>query len=145
MARPRQTQNLYRLLKWVGDPVLVKEDGFGVPNWKYENNRVMAGFRSRRILRKGDGGDLTPIEWDENGNVTKYKRDVSTGISRDYVWEKENKSRIVEVSFRDAQIILRVQGNEFKDVTDEARPEKVRNDVIVVKSKRKGGAASVRS
>lgn len=128
----RDNIEIVRLLKWVGDPVLVKEDGFGVPNWKYENNRlIVVPGRHNRILRKGDGAELDP-----NG-----KPIAGTGLSREYVWHKSNMSRILEVPFRDAQIILRSCGEEFKDVTDEVHPEKVTNTRIVVRSKKSAGNA----
>ena len=131
-ARTRSAVEHVRLLKWVGDPVLVKEDGFGVPNWRYENNRlIVVPGRHTRILKKGDGAEL-----DASG-----KPIAGTGLSQEYVWEKTNKSRIIEVPFRDAQIILRTSGEEFKDVTDEVNPESVRNTRIVVRSKKSAGNA----
>lgn len=123
---PRNHFHLMRQIKFVGDPVLVKEDGFGVPNWRYENNRLIDTPRLTRILHKGDGAEIGV-----DGRPV-----AGTGLSRDYIWEKSNRTRVIPVHIRDAAIILRNSGNEFKDVTDEAHPESVRNDRIVVKKKR---------
>ena len=117
-----------RLIKWVGDTKLVKQDGYSTPNWRYENNRVTAVPRfSNRVLRKGDGADLDANKQPIPG----------TGLSKDYVWEKRNLGYVIEVEFRDAMIILRNdQMHEFKDVTDVAHPETVTYDVRVVASKK---------
>jgi len=128
-----------RLIKFVGDPVLVKEDGFGVPNWTYENNRVIAEGRNR-ILRPGDAAEWV---YDENG--IPVRPIPGTGIDHEYIWDKRNLSRVIEVSFSDAQKILARAGDEFKDVTDISDPEPVRNDVIVVKSKKKTNAGVARA
>jgi hypothetical protein len=127
-----------RLIKLVGDPRLVREDGFSVPNWKYENNRLIAlKGHTTRILRKGDGAVLDPIAFDAMGNPTKWRPREGTGLSREYVWEKSNMSQIIEVPYHDAAIILARCGSEFKDVTDTPHPEAVLNDVIVVKRKKR--------
>jgi hypothetical protein len=138
MARARSKPQ-FREIKWVGDAAVVKSDGFGVANWKYENNRVMSGFNSVRVLQPGDCGDLIPAAVDAKGQVLRWKTQPGTGIEHEYIWDnRQNKSRIVAVSYADAEKILRNAGGEFRDVTDERRPEAVRTDVIVAKPKPKG-------
>jgi hypothetical protein len=122
-----------RLIKWVGDPRAVREDGWRVPNWRYENNRKIVTARHTRLLRPGDAPDyrLNP------DGTPDYKRPIpDTGIEHEYVFTQRNP--IQEMTLNDAMKILRAQGNltEFKDVTDEAHPEDVVNDIIVVPSKR---------
>jgi hypothetical protein len=123
-----------RLIKWVGDPRLVKEDGWGVPNWRYENNRIitMGDKRCKRVLQKDDGCDYA-LNPDGTPNLSRPIR--GTGIKGEYHFDGQNS--ILEVPFGDARIILAKAGNEFKDVTDSAHPEEVVNDVIVVPAKKK--------
>lgn len=124
-----------RLIKWVGDPRAVKEDLFGVPNWRYENSRVIAMDRGHeRILRKGDAAEMETY-LDRFG--TEQQRPIpGTGLSQDYYWG-DHWGMIQEMSLDDAMKLLRVQGSEFKDVTDVAHPEDVTNDLYVVPAKGK--------
>jgi len=122
-----------RLIKWVGDPRAVKEDMFGVPNWRYENSRVIAMERGHeRILQKGDCAEQETY-LDRFG--AEKKRPVpGTGISQDYYFG-DHWGMIQEMLLDDAMKLLRVQGSEFKDVTDVAHPEDVTNDLYVVPRK----------
>lgn len=103
-----------RKIKWVGDPVLVKSDGFGVPDHAYENARsiVLPGLHGKggteRILTKRDG------------------------FSRMYVWEKDNPTMTILMTPEDWALLHYREPDEFKDVTNEPEPELVRNDVIVI-------------
>lgn len=120
-----------RLIKFVGDPMLVKEDGWGVPNWTYENNRVIA-FNRHRVLRPGDCADWV---YDENGKPVKPI--PGTGIKNEYIWERRETTKILAVADEDAFWIIKNAGDEFKDVTDVPNPELVTNDKIVVKAKKR--------
>ena len=119
-----------RLIKWVGDPRAVKEeDLFGVPNWKYENNRVIALERGHvRVLEPGDAPEMETY-LDSKGR--EKKRPIpGTGITGTYSFG-DHYGMIQELSLDDAMKLLRAQGNEFKDVTDVAHPEDVLNDLYI--------------
>jgi hypothetical protein len=121
-----------RLIKWVGDPRLLKEDGWRVANWSYEKGRVinMGDKRCKRHLRPGDGCDY---ELDPDGTPIRPLRPIKgTGIKGEYHFDGIRS--IVEVPFEDARIILAKGGDEFKDVTNEAHPELVESTVIIKKS-----------
>ncbi|MDQ3168362.1 MAG: hypothetical protein M3P94_06915 [Chloroflexota bacterium] len=103
--------SVVRYLKWVGDPILAKQDGWGVPNWKYENRRVIAlqGFTSRGINKSDD-----------------------PRLSRSYFWDKDLPGFVLEVEAGDAAVILEIAGEEFRDVTREIDPTVVQNRVVVL-------------
>lgn len=108
-----------RRLKWIGDPPMLMEDGWTIPNWDYENNRVVAlvGYANRT---------LTP--------------DDIPGLSKVYVWGKAKKRGqratwkefIQDVDEIDAQLILAGCPDEFRDVTDHPTPETVRHDPVII-------------
>lgn len=101
----------YRLIKWLGDPPILKKDGFSVANWKYENRRVIrVPGQSARIINKRDDPRLT----------------------RSYCWEADNFSGIIPVEAGDAQVILERQPHEFRDVTDEENPYTVEHSPIII-------------
>jgi hypothetical protein len=104
-----------RLIKWIGDPPIVGEDGWRIPNWRYENRRVIAlqGYTSR-IIEKSD----------------------IPGLSRTYRWDKHLTDFILEMPKADADILLRAQETwelkEFVDVTDHPSPETVQHTPIIM-------------
>lgn len=104
-------QNGTRLIKWLGDPPVVGEDGWSVPNWRYENLHVIAqpGHASRGISK----ADLP-------------------GLSKSYWWDKKLPHYLLEVEANDAQLILTACPNEFRDVTDNPFPEHVRHTPIIM-------------
>lgn len=105
-----------RKIKWIGDPPVVKSDGWRIHDWTYENNRVIAhhGYHLR-VLEKG-----TP--------AADGRR-----ISRTYVWGYDNLSGIIDVDPEDASIMLANSPTmEWVDVTDEPHPERVCHKPIVV-------------
>lgn len=115
-----------RLLKWVGDPPVLKADGWSVANWKYENARTISmPFLTERIITKHDviGRDT-------------FGREVhkANGLSRDYHWHSRLPNFVLEVDEDDARIILTRQPHEFRDVTNVADPSQVRNDPIILKA-----------
>lgn len=113
------------LVKWVGDPRMVGPDGFSVPDYAYENSRVIviptyngtAG--TRRIITK------------------------SQGLSRTYLWEIDTPDMTIRMLPEDWEILHRLHPHEFKDVTllSEDERRKVTNDEYVV---RPGAPAFVR-
>jgi hypothetical protein len=121
MPRKKDT---YRLLKWVGDPVVLRKDGFRVANWKYENKRVIpVPGKSRRVITPYD-----VIGKDQYGRpVTK-----PNGLSQEYVWHKNTPNYVIPVKTQDAMIILERCGKEFIDVTDERDPAKVHKTPIIM-------------
>lgn len=116
----------YRLLKWLGDPPRLREDGFTVANWRYENHRVIAiqGLTSRLIE------PFDVIGRDQYGRPVKKPN----GLKRRYEWHKHLPNFVLEVDEDDARIILMRQPYEFRDVTDIVDPSKVRHDPIIVPS-----------
>lgn len=112
-----------RLIKWVGDPPVLKADGWSVANWRYENARTIAvPGRTERIL--------TP--YDEIRDEFGHVKFVPNGLSREYHWHTTLPEFVLEVSEADARIILARQPHEFRDVTDVADPSKVRNTPIIL-------------
>lgn len=125
-ATSHLTASDMRLLKWVGDPPVLKADGFSVGNWRYENARAIAlhGKTSRII---------TP--YDVLGK-DQYGKEIRrpNGISKEYVWHKNNKTGyVLAVEDDDARVILGRCPHEFRDVTNVADPSKVRNEPIILK------------
>jgi hypothetical protein len=115
MAKPKT-----RKIKWVGDPAILKSDGWSVYNWDYENKRVIAvvGHTQRAVSRK----DLP-------------------GLSKDYHWGGPSPSHyVVDADDIDAHLILSSGPQEFKDVTDHPNPDSVLNDTYIVKRDEATGA-----
>ena len=113
-----------RLLKWVGDPPVLRKDGWRVANWKYENRRVIpVPGHSRRILEPFD-----VIGKDQYGRPVHKPN----GLSRRYVWEPNCPNYTIPVLATDAAIILKIAGSEFLDVTDEPDPGKVYKRPIIL-------------
>lgn len=86
-------------------------DGWRVPNWRYENRRVIA---------------LPWIAW------RLIEPQHLPGLSRSYKWDQRLPDYLLEVDAADARLILAAGPNEFRDVTDEAFPELVRHEPIVM-------------
>lgn len=100
-----------RLVKWLGMPPVVAEDGWSVPDWKYENRRFMPvpGF-TQRIVNQSD----------------------IPGLSRSYFWEKDLPYFLLEVLEPDALLICSQFPNEFRDVTGNPFPEHVQHHPYVL-------------
>lgn len=114
-----------RLLKWVGDPPVLKADGWTVANWRYENARTIAvPGKTERIITKFD-------EVRDESGLGHAKR-VPNGLTRDYYWHRNLPDFVLEVEEADARIILARQPHEFRDVTDVVDPSKVRNTPIIL-------------
>jgi hypothetical protein len=96
-----------RLIKWIGDPPVLKADG-SVYNWRYENARMIpiAG-KSWRVIATFDRVRLP------NGQF----KDIPNGLSRAYEWDQSNLSMTIEVEAEDWEIIHKRQPHEFRDVT----------------------------
>ena len=105
------TKRNTRLIKWLGDPPMVGKDGWSVPNWRYENRRVIA---------------LPWIAW------RRIDQSDLPGLSRSYQWDKRLPDYLLEVDEADALLILAACPNEFRDVTHEAYPEFVKHEPIVM-------------
>jgi hypothetical protein len=105
-----------RMLKWVGDPPVWKADGWRVANWRYENRRAF------------------PVEFPPgHPGDTQRALGVADGLSRNYMWCNANRY-VVEVTDRDAEIIMKACPHEFKDVTGIPEEEwrNVHNDPIIL-------------
>lgn len=135
MVNRRRTINVaagWRILKWVGDPPALREDGITVANWKWENGRSY------------------PVLTAPPGQVIRFLPKSYKGLTKDYCWGTHAGSReyleVVEryvtvdpacVNFcipvleRDAIIILTNAPHEFRDVTDVANPDLVRSTPII--------------
>lgn len=102
---------MYRRLKWVGDPPVLRKDGWSVANWAYERKRTiaLAGF-AERIINQSD----------------------IPGLSRSYKWDKDLPGYVLDVEFGDARVILERCPHEFKDVTDVPDPSTVTNTPIIL-------------
>lgn len=116
--------DLYRLLKWVGDPIVLRKDGFRVANWKYENKRIIpVRGKSTRVIEPFD-----VIGKDQYGQkITK-----PNGLSQEYVWYKNTPHFVIPVKTQDAMIILARCGKEFIDVTDVRDPATVHKSPIIM-------------
>jgi hypothetical protein len=113
-----------RMIKWVGDPPILKPNGWTPSNWRYENSRTIAVPRyTSRIITPDDVMTLP------DGRRVKKPN----GLTREYVWHKNLPNFVLEVLDADARIILARQPFEFKDVTD--MPENlwptITNDPII--------------
>lgn len=117
----------YRLIKWVGDPAVLKSDGFGVANWKHENSRAYpldmpmnVSADTERVLEQGTGGLSRTYAWTKRTTV---------GSNGHATW-------VLPVDERDAAIILRIAPTEFRDVTNVSDPSKVRSQPIILPPRR---------
>lgn len=113
----------YRLLKWIGDPPVVKADGWSVANWRHENARPIA---MPRLARR----EITP--YDEFKTRDGRKVFKPNGLSREYVWDVNLVNFVLEVDEADARIIMMRQPYEFADVTNVADPSTVHHSPIVL-------------
>jgi len=95
----------------VGDPPVLRKDGWTVANWKYENKRFIAlhGYATRQIDKSCDHR-----------------------LTRSYEWDKDLPDYILPVEFGDAQVIMEICPHEFKDVTDHPNPASVTNTPIIL-------------
>jgi hypothetical protein len=103
-----------RLIKWVGDAPMLREDGWRVANWAYETRRVIPvpGKSTRRIRPK----------------------DIP-GLSREYVWGRvggNDWDLIQAIDPIDADLIMAENAREFKDVTGHPDPLSVRQDPVII-------------
>ena len=104
------------LVKWVGDPRIVLEDGFSVADMGYENRRVV----------------VVPTF---NGTAgTRRMIGRRQGLSRTYLWEIDEPDMTIRMLPEDWEILHRLHPHEFKDVTllPEHERRKVTSDVFVV-------------
>lgn len=123
--------NDIRLLKWVGEPAILMEDRMTVVNWKHENNRAVATLGSVRVCRP----PKSPT--DKQG---------TPGLSKTYRFGAAQKGRrravvsdlTLPVDALDAEIIMRVNPDEFIDVTNHPNPNSVVNEPYIVKQKPDG-------
>lgn len=99
-----------RKIKWIGDPPVLRKDGWSVGNWRYENKRLIA--------MKGTSRTISP-------------KDVP-GLSKTYKWEASDLSKIVEMPFGDARLLLATGSHEFVDVTDAINPSSVKHKPIIL-------------
>jgi hypothetical protein len=124
----------YRLIKWLGDPPALREDGWRVANWRYENRRLIAMPKlTRRYLHAAS------CTRDPTANPPVIP---IPGLSQTYAFDaKQFPNFIVPVKEADAKIIL-AMGQEFVDVTGMPNPENVRNAPVIVPRR---SASSVRA
>lgn len=137
MSKAGQT---YRLIKWVGEPVVLKSDGFGVASWKYENHREIAMH-----MPPGASGRTDRVL--EAGTYKTPTGDVLV-LRKTYRWTQDCATPFVtEVQIDDAMAIMVLQPYAFKDVTDLPDREwgSVRNDVRVLPAKPLTSSAPPRS
>lgn len=116
--------NDIRKLKWVGDPPMLLEDQQTVAVWKHEVRRAVA--------MPGCTRTCAPPAPNNPG---------FPGLSKTYVFGKTANKRakatvwdlILNVDSIDAEIIMRLAPDEFKDVTDDLHPELVKNEPFIVR------------
>ena len=102
---------MQRLIKWVGDPPVLRKDGWRVANWHYENRRVIA----------------------LHGHAERFfEKSIDPRLSRSYHWDKDLPDYILPVEMGDARVILELCPHEFKDVTDHPNPSTVHNTPIIL-------------
>lgn len=90
------TSNMRRL-KWLGHPPKWYEGTDTVADWEYERTRVIPVIqRSSRVI----GPEHLPT------------------LTQEYIWTRQNDSRILDVKPADAKRILDDNPLEFYDVTD---------------------------
>lgn len=123
MGRPGQT---FRYIKWVGDPAMLKSDGFSVHNWRYQNKRsypmTMPSTHTGRVRRVIEPGTYTS----RDGTMT-------CTIKHTYVWDQDNcQDWTIPVELSDAMAILAFYPYAFKDVTGVKEWGEVRNAPIIV-------------
>lgn len=115
-----------RLIKWVGDPPVLKADGWSVANWRYENARTIAvPGKAERII--------TPYDVLKTSDGREIHK--PNGLSREYYWHRNTPNFVLEVDEADARIILSRQPHEFRDVTDVADPSTVTNTPIILQDR----------
>jgi len=102
-----------RKVKWLGDPPAVYEhDWWSIPDWKYENKRVIAMPGRSDIL---------------------VNQSAIPGLSRSYKWERDLPHFILEMDAADALLLCAAMPKQFRDVTDNPYPEHVQHRPIVVR------------
>lgn len=100
-----------RLIKWLGDAPMVGEDLWRVPNWRYENRRIIA--------------------LPHYASFVVHKEHIP-GLSKSYEWDRRLPYYLLEVEANDAELILAAYPEMFRDVTSTSDPEMEHHEEIVM-------------
>jgi hypothetical protein len=100
-----------RLIKWLGDPPVLRKNGWSVANWRYENRRVIAlpGFVERVI-----------------------DKSLDPRLTRSYHWDKDLPNYVLPMELGDARVLLERCPHEFRDVTEVLDPSTVQHTPVIL-------------